>query len=645
MEPESYLLITAAIFLIIDLIIVGRPKVKFKQSTYGFYACFLSFALIAIAYLSFLAGFLSSDFSLVQVYSYTSSSMPVIAKLYATWAGSAGSILLLILFTSTAWFFVRAVGYKKQNRKNFAASLIIGLIVLFFIVASVMMNPFARYGADGLIEGRGLNPSLQSVWMAIHPPIIFAGYTFIALAFALTLAKMKTGLKDYEFLFNTSVKAGWLFLTLGIGLGGLWAYEVLGWGGYWSWDPIETASLLPWVALTLYFISKSFPQTRKSLFGEFTILLAFSSLLFLSALTRGGLLQSVHAYGLSPAGPFILLFAGIMITYFFYLKKKTLTPLFAVELSKQVRFSFPVGLAIVCLFGVFAVCFSGIVYSMIAQATNANIAPLGAAFYNYANFPFIAGLLFAFVIYGSATNKRYIALLGIIAVCSITLTLTGWPTNNVLANLGLPLLIAALLAGIVNPLLAVRRHSPLAISRSLIHIGFVIILLGVFISSTSQQVTDLNDVKLGSTVQTSELTVTLTQCSGCTDNSSIMLTQGLFPQSSNLAVDTTIFDGDKLYNTQLTVHLYTAYGLVSQPTIIRTGFDDIYIHVNLTQQVYNALLNSLAGNSSQPEAFTVTIEKIPLINVIWVGVAMLIGGGVTSIASTLSHFKSVKKQQ
>jgi cytochrome c biogenesis factor len=118
MELESVLLITSAIFLVIDIVIVGRNKVKLKQSIWGFYACLLSFALIAIAYISFLAGFLSSDFSLVQVYSYTASSMPIISKLYATWAGSAGSILLLILFTSVAWFSIRAYGYKKQTKQT-----------------------------------------------------------------------------------------------------------------------------------------------------------------------------------------------------------------------------------------------------------------------------------------------------------------------------------------------------------------------------------------------------------------------------------------------------------------------------------------------------------------------------------------------
>jgi cytochrome c biogenesis factor len=284
---------------------------------------------------------------------------------------------------------------------------------------------------------------------------------------------------------------------------------------------------------------------------------------------------------------------------------------------------------------------------MVAQATNASAA-LDAAFYNYANFPFVAGLLLAMIGYSfgqKATNKVYLALIGAIAVCSIALGAVSWPTSNVLANLGLPLLTAVLLAALASPLLAVKRHSRPAVSRTLIHLGFVIVLLGVFASSTTQQVTVINDVKMGSTVQASGLTLTLAQCSSCTDNNSIELKQGIFPQSSNLVVDTAVIDSARVYNPQLSVYLYTAYGLISQPTIIRTGLDDIYIHANVTQEVYSALLNSLAGNSSMPETLTITVEKVPMINVVWVGVSLLVVGGVISIASAFRHQKNVKKQR
>jgi cytochrome c biogenesis factor len=155
----------------------------------------------------------------------------------------------------------------------------------------------------------------------------------------------------------------------------------------------------------------------------------------------------------------------------------------------------------------------------------------------------------------------------------------------------------------------------------------------------------INDVKMGSTVQASGLTLTLAQCSSCTDNNSIELKQGIFPQSSNLVVDTAVIDSARVYNPQLSVYLYTAYGLISQPTIIRTGLDDIYIHANVTQEVYSALLNSLAGNSSIPEILTITVEKVPMINVVWVGVSLLVVGGVISIASAFRHQKNVKKQR
>lgn len=187
--------------------------------------------------------------------------------------------------------------------------------------------------------------------------------------------------------------------------------------------------------------------------------------------------------------------------------------------------------------------------------------------------------------------------------------------------------------------LSIKSRSPQAVSRTLIHLGFVVILLGVFISSTTQQVTVVNDAKLGAPIEASGLILTLSKCSSCTDNNSIELKQGLFPQSANLVIDSVLTNGINQHSAKLSIYLYTAYGFVSQPTIIRTGLDDIYIHVNATQEVYNVLLNSLAGNSSTPVTFSVTVEKNSMINMIWVGVAMLISGGFASI---LSRYRAPK---
>jgi cytochrome c biogenesis factor len=368
--------------------------------------------------------------------------------------------------------------------------------------------------------------------------------------------------------------------------------------------------------------------------------------MFLSALTRGGLLQSVHAYGLSPAGPFILLFGVVMIGCFFYLKINNAKPLFSIRFDRQLLSSWSVTLTLVCLVGIFLVCFSGIAYSMVARAIDTNAAVAGVAFYNYANFPFVIGLLFAligFSLKSKAPLKLYIVLIFAIAISSGTLLLLGWPTNNNIANLGLPLIISSLFAAVVGFGSAIKSHRAPFLGRALIHFGLIVILLGVFISATSQQVTTLNAVRVGSTLEASGLTLSITDCNGCTDNNLIELSQGILPQSSNLLINTVVTDGKSTYNTGISVYLYSAYGLVSQPTIIRTGTDDIYIHLNITQEVYNSLLNSLVGNYSEPETFVVNVERIPMINLIWIGVSLLVIGGTINIISGIQRPKTRRK--
>ena len=191
---------------------------------------------------------------------------------------------------------LRILTFRKPDRFNINVCQVFGVVVFVFIIVCLLANPFERFSITP-VEGMGLNPELQSIWMAIHPPIVFVAYAFVVLAFASTIASIKTNKEiDTSRLFKASTYMAWLLLTVGIALGGAWAYAVLGWGGYWSWDPVETASLLPWLFLVAYFIVKAISKNKTSLARELMIMITFASLVFLSALTRGGLTQSVHSY-------------------------------------------------------------------------------------------------------------------------------------------------------------------------------------------------------------------------------------------------------------------------------------------------------------------------------------------------------------
>ena len=299
LEIEEFVLMTAILFLSFDWFQLsrtknGRDKRKLER---GFYATVVAVGLIVVSYAMFANMFLYNDFSLIEAYSYSSSSLSLLSKLHATWAGAGGSLLLLSLIIALVYFAFRFRTYENPSLHGIAANRILIGILIFFLVMTAVKNPFARF--DGVApEGRGLNPSLQSIWMTIHPPIVFVGYAFILLAVALAFAGIGVEGENDDDLLELSLQIAWFFLTLGIALGGFWAYAVLGWGGYWYWDPVETASLMTWLVLTAYFHLRSLARTGKGLTKEFMILLTFEALIFLSALTRGGFRQSVHAYAL-----------------------------------------------------------------------------------------------------------------------------------------------------------------------------------------------------------------------------------------------------------------------------------------------------------------------------------------------------------
>lgn len=253
METEELFLVFSALMLFFDLILLSRAKQGEKSKLeYGFYAATLACALIATSYLMLVQAFLNNDFSLIEVYSYSSSGLPVGSKIYATWGGASSSMLFLTFFIGVSYFVYRFRTYEKGRTTDVAAYKIFNLLLIFFVFLILMNSPFQRLSTAPM-EGAGLNPLLQTFWMFAHPPVVFAGYVFIIFAFVLTLTNMSFKERSNSRLLKLLLQAAWLTTTLGIAIGGLWAYEVLGWGGYWGWDPVETASLLPWLALTAYF--------------------------------------------------------------------------------------------------------------------------------------------------------------------------------------------------------------------------------------------------------------------------------------------------------------------------------------------------------------------------------------------------------
>lgn len=321
MEWGEIFLIFACVFLVLDFILLLMAKAKpegKRKFELAFFASSIACVLIIASYLRLTIAFLNDNFWLSEVYTYSSSSLSVQYKLGDPWIGSSGSMLFVTFLFALVCFLYRFKGSEKESEFRITTYKILDIFLIFLLLVTLLKSPFELLPIVPM-DGAGLNPLLQTIWVLIHPPVIFLGYIFVFFAFALTLAGMITGESEKQEVreaLKRSLCAAWLFLALGIALGGWWSYEVLGWGGYWAWDPVETASLLPFLALTAYF---HLPSRSKDLAKELTLTITFSMIIFASALTRGGLLESVHAFGKSPVGPVLLGFAFCVVLYFFYL--------------------------------------------------------------------------------------------------------------------------------------------------------------------------------------------------------------------------------------------------------------------------------------------------------------------------------------
>ena len=256
--------------------------------------------------------FLIDDFSLIYVAENSNTNLPYYFKFAATWGAHEGSLVLWIL--SISLWLVAFVSTKKNIDDAFSSVAfgIMNQVIFAFIVFTLFTsNPFDRLLPLSPLEGSDLNPSLQDFAFTIHPPLLYLGYSGLALPFALAVAAMMTNNINSEWAKNsrpwTLMSCG--FLTLGIGLGSWWAYYELGWGGWWFWDPVENAAFVPWLISIALFHSLIVTETR-GLFKNWSLLLSilsFAASLLGTFLVRSGVLTSVHAFALDPErGVFIL---------------------------------------------------------------------------------------------------------------------------------------------------------------------------------------------------------------------------------------------------------------------------------------------------------------------------------------------------
>jgi cytochrome c-type biogenesis protein CcmF len=271
----------------------------------GIGAFYLICALMSAASAVIVNAFITGDYSIKYVVHYSDSVQPLFYKITSYWGGLDGSIMFWVFLLSV--FGSLAVYVNRERHRELIPYVVatISTVQMFFLYLMVVhKNPFQQYLGAAPADGEGLNPLLQNFYMAIHPPSLYTGFVGMTIPFAFGIAALATGHLDDSWLraVRRWTMFSWLFLSFGLTLGMIWAYEELGWGGYWAWDPVENAGLLPWFTATA-FLHSVMVQERRSMLRVWNVtlvIMTFFLTIFGTFMTRSGVVQSVHAFGDDP---------------------------------------------------------------------------------------------------------------------------------------------------------------------------------------------------------------------------------------------------------------------------------------------------------------------------------------------------------
>ncbi len=342
------------------------------------------------------------DFSLVYVGQHSARSMTLPFRVSAFWGGQAGSLLLWllvsILYAAAAVWWGRA---RQPLLMPWVCAVLLANALFFLILTNFVTNPFTRVDPGAVLsDGNGLNPLLQHPLMVIHPVMLYAGFTGFSVPFAFAVAALITGELGDAWLRATRrwTLVPWFFLSIGILLGGRWAYEVLGWGGYWAWDPVENASFMPWLAATAYLHSVIIQEKRGMLkiWNLVLVGLTYSLCLFGTFLTRSGVISSVHSF--TAAGWFGYIFlayvavAALVFGVLLLWRKRDLRSTNRLESVVSREASFVLNNWV--FMAILAVVFWGTLFPVLTEAVRGVKISVGPAFFNRLGGPLALVLLF-----------------------------------------------------------------------------------------------------------------------------------------------------------------------------------------------------------------------------------------------------------
>jgi len=581
----------------------------------------LQFILVALSFACLAYAFLNNDFSVKYVAAHSNSLLPKPYQFAAVWGGHEGSLLLWMLML-TGW--AAAVALFSQSLPLVMVARVLGVLGLvtvgFMLFILFTSNPFDRLFPVPA-DGRDLNPLLQDPGLVIHPPMLYMGYVGMSVAFAFAIAALLSGRLDAAWArwSRPWTVIAWAFLTFGIGLGSWWAYYELGWGGWWFWDPVENASLMPWLVGTALIHSLMVTEKRGS-FKAWTVLLAiaaFSLSLLGTFLVRSGVLTSVHAFATDPTrGVFILIFLAIVVG-------ASLT-LFAWR-APQVTLGGSMGLisreSFMLLNSVLLVVATGAVllgtlYPLIIDALNLGKLSVGPPYFNLVFAPLMVPLLFILVPgtiarWREANIAEMLMELRWVAAASVVLAIGLpflWDSWSIGSALGIFLGMWVALGSLHNMVERLRKPGRIGGSfwgQHLAHFGLAVVVLGITGVKSYEVERDVR-MSLGDTVSIAPYSFRL-----------VDMVDVNGPNYKATQAHVEVFKNDKLIDVLYPEkRRYFSSAMPMTEAAIRSSFlGDLYV----------SLGDPIAGDKP---SWSMRVYHKPFVPWLWAGVLLMVSGGV-----------------
>jgi cytochrome c-type biogenesis protein CcmF len=621
--------------------VVGRVKRKPFLVVSGERAVYSTWVLMTLASAILVYSLMTGDFRFAYVAEHSNRAMPMLYKFAAWWGGQEGSLLFWSWLLST---YAAVVIFTNRRKHRDMMPWVIGVMTtvqtFFLVLNNFIANPFQMLASDKLIvavpDGNGLSPLLQYPAMAIHPPMLYLGYVGFCVPFAFAIGSLITKQPGDAWIHTTRrwTLVTWLFQSCGIMLGAAWAYHVLGWGGYWGWDPVENASLLPWLSGTA-FLHSVMMQEKKGMMKVWNIVLV-SATFFLcilgTFLTRSGVVQSVHAFARSEIGKYFVTFLalGIAATIYLILDRleylKSESELESV-ISRESSFLFN---NLILLASCFAVLW-GTLFPVISEAISGDKISLDADWYNRLMVPiglFLllltgVGPLFAWRRTSVDSLRRNFQWPGIASlVLAIVLFALGMRNFYAIISFGFCLFVAlTVIIEFYKGASAIAAKSAMNLARAtvelthrntrryggyLVHMGIVLMFIGFTGHAFNQN--EVKELNVGDKMQVGAYTLKMLDMQSG-DNENYTWNRAVMEVSKGGSVLGTLEPEKRFYKASR--QSTSEVGIRQRPN------EDLYLN--------------FGGMSDDNQRAVIQAYVFPLVSWIWIGGLVLIGGTLTCL--------------